>query len=662
MALILWLILVIAIVQVGMASHAVIVERREGLVPSTLRRGVSAGVAATLLAIVLYTSLAQAPPIENTRHVTMSATTRADLLRAQLAQLQREEARLRREIEVLAAEPDALVEAPPDPSTLTRPFVVPAWLALFALIVVGGGTFALFLLGRPSTLVPSSFAALWRRRRMPAQESLARAANAATEGRYDAAAEQLALIRLEQLEEFDLLDYLFLDAFVLYAQAVLPATPRPEKERSELMERAEAAIDRLLTRAPTMSEGHYLRARILAQRGDPLRALEAIRAAKPDLDAGINVRNDESVCLLRLAESELAGAKTVEAQGHFEEVRKLGVMTRAIPVAFLLSRLAEARRLLRVGKLREARAMTREVREMADLDADQRRAADVTCDAVELVALHRDGQHLEAQDAVQAFLARWLPRELPPVDHETAEEYLESALDVANLELPRPVLRGLFLLAAVCQVHLAAEAGQRPEPADVPSFAEPLLRALQIEPRQRDALACLGALYLAFDPARSAKALEWIDAALVMGLQSESLRRLQAVARREDDERRHLLGAFAVTARRFLIDPSIATQVRRALINELGRFTEFQPILLDLDQVSDRDATQPVTIDLLRERSVHLRARSNELSQRRGEAAKELTDLAGAYSEAVETLTKSADRVTALEGTIVGEMGKLVLR
>src|SRR4029077_17279655 len=123
--------------------------------------------------------------------------------------------------------------------------------------------------------------------------------------------------------------------------------------------------------------------------------------------------------------------------------------------------------------------------------------------------------------------------------------------------------------------------------------------------RQRDVLATLGGLYYWFVPDGRKKAIQWLEAAVAMGVEGRIARRLLAEAQAGEMEHREAIECFRSASVRFLHDPTIARQVRQALIEELGRFQDFRPLLLEIESAAESAPREP-TISLLRERAGYL--------------------------------------------------------
>jgi hypothetical protein len=406
-----------------------------------------------------------------------------------------------------------------------------------------------------------------------------------------------------------------------------------------------------------MSEARWLRGYVAATVGEWQVALDGFRAGDRT-DA-----HNESVCLLNLAEQKLAAADAAGAAALFDEVGKLGVLAGKIPVAVVMHRILAVREHLRAGRFDAAHSALAGIREVSGLDADGQRAKDLACDVYEVVIRLRAGEHQRTLDGATAFLERWVPKDVPPVDEQAADEYLYPAVDKAKLPFPAELYRGVFFLQAVSRLEVETRRARTLEPDAVTAIGTSLLRGLQFEPRHRETLAALGALYLACKKDRTEKALAWLEAALAMGVRSERARKLVAEAKRAELERQELLQMFRSAAARFLSDPTVARHVRAALVEDLGRFEDFRPVLVDLGATLDADATTAPTVQSLRERARFLHGVASDVQRRRDpDETRQLAATHQEYARLVENLDTSAARLEALEKTVMEQLGRIVLR
>ncbi|HEX7835916.1 MAG TPA: hypothetical protein VF469_00560, partial [Kofleriaceae bacterium] len=393
--------------------------------------------------------------------------------------------------------------------------------------------------------------------------------------------------------------------------------------------------------------------------------LDAMRAGRAGLGAERAFDRDDSVCLLMLAEARLAAADNDGATRLFDEVTRIGVLADQIPVAMVTHRILTVREHLKAGKHGEAADGIARIRQVTGLGDAARRATEIACDVYDIAIRHRSGEHQRALDGAAALLGRWLPDKLPDVDDQVADEYLLPAIDAKQLALPASLYRGLYFLEAVVRVELGARRGQGLGDAEVDAVATALLRALQFQPRHREVLAALAALYLAYRKERTEKAIAWLDAALTMGVRSPRARGLLAEARRIERERKELLAVFRRGAARYLSDPAVAARVREALIEELGRFDEFRPVVLDLQASGALDApgTGEVTVGALRERAAFVGGIASEVVGRADPAAvRGLAEVHRELTSLVNNVDTSATRIAALERAVLEQLGKIVLR
>jgi hypothetical protein len=668
-AIVVWILAAVALALAVLAVRAYRLERREGLPRSSLRLGITVVIAAAVLGLGVFVRLqqqAQAPAGARPPAAPADAMTRAKIagLRTKIDALTAELTGRQAELERLdpAATPEAVPVAP-------SPWPV---LAAIALVLAGFGALTF---GDLSTVLP---------RRRPVTEPAAPAADPAAPdvaevadlptlsahvaaGRWKAGALCASRIAAERLHKLDVLDLLFLGAYCNALAAIAPEDGRPlgSQDRAARLAAATKDLRRLLDLAPHMAEARWLSGYLAAHAGEWQVGLDTMRAARPDLAVDRAFDRDESVCLLRLAEAKLAAASGDAATRLFDEVARLGVLASQIPVAMVTHRLLTVRGDIKASRFAEASASIARIREVTDLEEATQRAAEVACDVYDVAIQFRAGEHQRALDTTHALLGRWLPPSLPDVEDQAADEFLLPAIDPTKLALPASLVRALFFLTAVARLELAARRGQPLADAEVDSIATALLRALQFQPRHREALAALAALYLAYRKDRSAKAIAWLDAALTMGVRSPRARHLLGEVRRIERERKELLAMFRSASAQFLADPAVAATVREALIEELGRFDEFRPVVLDLQASGALDAPPAgeVTVGALRERAAFVGGIALEVVSRTDPAAsRELAELHRELAALINNVDTSAIRITALERTVMERMGKIVLR
>jgi hypothetical protein len=676
-AIVIWILAAVALALAVLAVRAYRLERREGLPRSSLRLGLTIAIAAAVIGLGVFVRLQQPSRSAAEAGPAPDAMTQAKLagLRTKLDALTAELAERQAELERL--DPSATLGAAP---AVPSPWPV---FAALALVLVGFGALTF---GDLSTLLPR------RRQATDPAVPTADSADPATPdvpeiadlpaltahvaaGRWKAGARCASRIAAERLHKLDVLDLLFLGAYCNALAAIAPEDDKPlgSQDRAARLAAATKDLRRLLDLAPHMAEARWLSGYVAAHAGEWQVGLDTMRAARGDLAADRATDRavarafdrDESVCLLRLAEAKLAAADGDAATRLFDEVARLGVLASQIPVAMVTHRLLTVRGDIKAGRFTEAGASLARIREVTGLEEATQRAAEIACDVYDVAIQFRVGDHQRALDAADALLGRWLPPSLPDVEDQAADEFLLPAIDPTKLALPASLVRALFFLAAVARLELAARHGQPLAEPEVDAIATALLRALQFQPRHREALAALAALYLAYRKERGGKAIAWLDAALTMGVRSPRARHLLGEARRIERERKELLAMFRSASSQFLADPAVAASVREALIEELGRFDEFRPVVLDLQASGALDAppTGEVTVGALRERAAFVSGVALEVVARTDPAAsRELSELHRELTALVNNVDTSATRITALERTVMERLGKIVLR
>jgi tetratricopeptide (TPR) repeat protein len=658
-ALPLWIGVAVSLALFVLSARAVLVQRREGLLPSYARLYVAAvGFVAITAAVVWASRPVEAASVEASEDPAL-APLRAQLVEKakRMAELRAEEDRVQQEYEGLAGKlPSSARGGEIDPAAVRSARRLGALVLVFALLLFAVP--AVVILGDPRTL--------FLRRRPPPPEAAPTGVDAlalaALEGRLAEGLQAAAETREDGLDTLDLLDFLFVRAF---CAVKLAAEGKDAKANEAGLASAVKDLTRLLELAPNMGEAHYLLASARGLAGESDRALASFEQAEPLLaGSALPFAHNESVCLLRLAEKRLAEGDGPEAARLFDRVAKLGVLAARIPLTSITHGLLQIRGHLRGGRLDAARDEIARVRALEGLDAAQRKKIGLTCDVYDLLVLFHRGQHPETLAATTAFLKRWVPADLPEPDEHTADEYLFPAVERGALPLAPELFRGFFFLEAVARMAIVARADKLPRDQEVSDLARPLLRALQFEPRHREVLASLGALHYWCRPEARAKAIEWLEAAAAMGVKSEIVRRWLQQDRKRDLERSDLLDAFRATAARFLSDAMVSPRVREALLEELGRFQELRPLLVDLEQGAEIGQQSP-TLAALRERALYLQdAAMNVAATRHGKVGEgqRLMEAQAEYGMLVEQIDQVSAKLSDLDRRVMEEMGKIVLR
>jgi tetratricopeptide (TPR) repeat protein len=658
-----WLLAAIALGQLALVARAFLIEKRQGLRRSPLRLAGSAGIAVLVVGLAIFTTLqkpAAAKPAATPPPPVAAKPENEPAIAAKKQEIADVEAKLKTlqdELAVLQGGP-TITPMPADAAAES----VPVWPAIVGLALVLLG-FIVVALGDLSSLLPKKKAT---GDVTPEDNRLDGLITAAELGRWKDGLAHAAKVKLERLHKLEILDFLYAKAFCAIQAIVAPEGDAPShQERTELLTTATGDLDRLLELAPHMAEARWLRGYVAATAGEWEPALTAFRAARAELPADLPHDHDESVCLLMLAEAKLAAADSEGATKLFDEVSGKGVLAGKIPVAVITHRILAVREHLKAGRFDDAHSALAPIRQVQGLDADGQRARDLACDVYEVVIRFRAGEHQRTLDGTTTFLAQWVPAGVPAVDEQAADEYLYPAVDPKKLPFPAELYRGVFFLQAISRVEVEGRRGRTLDDDAVQAIATSLLRGLQFEPRHRESLAALGALYLAFRKDRTEKAIAWLEAAVAMGVRSERARALVAEARRAELERQELLQMFRSAAARFLTDPTVARHVRAALVEDLGRFEDFRPVLVDLQAAGalDADATASPTMQSLRDRARFLHGIATDVTRRRDPAdVQALTATHQEYARLVASLDGSAGRLEALEKTVMEQLGRIVLR
>lgn len=673
--IIIWVLAVVGLVPAIVATRAYLLEKREGLPRSTLRLGASSLMALALVGVAAYAQLAGTPKApEAIEPIEHDAATKE-----KIEVLKKEVARLSEELSKRSAELEKL-----DPTIVPpAPYETPQWplVVAFSLVLFAFGALAL---GDLQTLLP--------KKRKKAEAAVADAAEQvpgqptqldkplpatmtnliahANAGRFKAGLAMAAKMSIERLHKLEQLDFLYLRGYCALMAVVKPEgdVQPTHQDRADKLASARKDLESLLGLAPHMAEAKYLLGIVKARANDWQGALDTLRDANTADIANVDqlpIQENESACLLALAEQKLAAADNEGATRMFDEVTKIGVLAGQIPVAMVTHRILAVREAIKQNKLTEAAEGIARIREVTGLEDEAQKAAGAACDVYDVAIQYKAGELDKTLAASRAFFARWLPAQLPDVEDQVADEFLLPAIDKDTLPLPADLYRALFFLEAVVRVDLASRKGSALSAEDVEVLATLLLRALQFQPRHRDSLAALGALYLAYKKERTEKALAWLEAAITMGVRSPRARALLAEARRVEQERKELLAMFRSASARFLSDPAVGIQVRKALIEELGRFDEFRPVVLDLQDSGALDAppAQEITVTALRERAAFVGGIASEVVRRADPAAVgKLTEIHRELTALANNVDTSATRIASLERAVMEQLGRIVLR
>ncbi len=483
--------------------------------------------------------------------------------------------------------------------------------------------------------------------------------SAADRGAFREGLNRAKKIEVNLLDPFDRVDYAFLKSYCAVQLAM--STKVGDAEQRTLLETACRDLTTLLEQVPNRGEAVYLLALAQGWLRDEENALENFARARQLLGSqgsDIPFAKNESVCLLTLAEKKL-GQNDIEGSTMlFDRVASLGVLKENIPTSLVKSRLANVRNALASGRYDEAAQGIAVVRGVEGLAAEDRRNIDAICDALEAVVAVKASDENEAARRIAAFLERHMPAGLPEPDDEIADEFLESPLAGVSLQLNAQIFQAFLFLQAEAAAKAVGKRGIGLE--QVAEIARPLY-AVVFELRQRELLASIGGLYYWFVPEKRKKALQWLESAAAMGVVGRIANQILETARMIELENREALEWFRATSSRFLHDPTVMAHVRQALVEELGRFQEFSPMLLDLESAPELEPREP-TVRLLRERSGYFEKMVADLALRKSDGiGPQLSLLRDEYAHLIAALDSTTARIAEVERNLVQEVGKTVL-
>ncbi len=540
--------------------------------------------------------------------------------------------------------------------------------AVFTLVILTFlfllGFIFLIVLGQLQTLLPESWPLGSGRAASDAalQRDLDELASLVWEEKYREALEHAKKIPDRKLRAFDQLDFLFLRAYSAVQVAAFPGANDTVEQRRNLLESSVRDLEIVVSQAPKRSEALYTLGMAYGLSEAHAQALDSFERSRQILptEKDLPLRHNESVCLLRLAERSLSDGNTAAAEAYFSRVAGLAALTDAVAQSRLRIGMLDLRNAIHGQDLATASTALEKIVGLRDLGEQQKAQVDVICSALRArIALRRDDVQLAFEEA-SGFLATHLPSDLPPLDDGIANEFFSPVLD-ADLAFPRDVYQGFLLIQAVALSRRQALGRTRPTEENIAKLADPLLRALQFVPRHRDILGALGGLYYWFRREKHTDAREWLEAAASMGVRGRMVRAILDFDRLVETERRQALDWFRSASSRFLRDPTLANDMRRALVEELGRFQEFEPLLISLQERPEIEREEP-TIQALRERAAYLVALlENFLGSSQSQKYSRLSQIHGEYSASLAHLEQTVEVISGLERRVFCELSETLL-
>ena len=577
-------------------------------------------------------------------------------LSAQLQETRRAEEAMRRRLATpseTAAPAAPAAGAAPGPAPDGRQTLLLVLMALLVAIDVA----ALLFAGRLLAMLPFGKSNSGREEQVAALNELA---ELVWRERYREAATRASQIMELKLRPPELLDLFYLRSYAAIQVYAFPEPDESAASRDLLLAGAVRDLREVVEIAPKRGQALYLLALALGFAGRDEEALELFARARDRLkEDELPFAHNESVCLLRSAERHLSVADTEAAEACFGQVSGLGTLASSVLQVRIKIGMIDLRNAMGRRAIAAAEATLEKIIGFVGLTSEQKTT-------MEVIRIELNARNALAQDdperaaaEVDRFVANHLPADLPALDEDIVDEPFSPLLD-ADLAFPRAVYSNILFIQAIARCRIATRRRSAPTESEVAHIAEPLLRALQIQPRQRDLLAAIGGLYYWTRRDLRPKAREWVEAAVVMGCESKFARMILAHDRAVEAERRGVLDLFRSTSTRFLRDPSLTAELRSALVEELSRFQEFEPMLISLQGRPEQEPQEP-TVAILRERAKHL-SELIESVMRRGEAERcdRLGSLRAEYARSLSALEQSTEALEALERSVIRELGSVL--
>jgi tetratricopeptide (TPR) repeat protein len=468
-------------------------------------------------------------------------------------------------------------------------------------------------------------------------------------------------IREKQLNHLDRLDYLFLRAYCTLTLSSDEDEQASTEERREMREQAIADLENVIEDAPKRGEALYLLGLAYGISNKNAEALEMFERSRESLKLdNLPFDHNESVCLLKLAEFSLSRGDTEQAENYFQRVTNLGKLADSVVESRIRIGMIDLQNAVNKKEMAIARTAIARLEELKGLKDEQQLQIEIVRVAFNARTALRDGDAGKTAAQLEAFLTKYLPKNLPKPDDEAADETLGSPIDDSGLPFPREVFRGLLFIYAVALSIIETRNKSMLSETQVEKLKEPLLRALQFSPRHRDLLGALGGIIYWFRKDKRQKAVEWLEAAATMGVSGRIVKKILEQDRLIEVERRQALDWFRSASSRLLRDPSLNEEVRTALIEELGRFQEFETLIVDLEEKPDFEPEEP-TLDVIRERARYLLNLVTELSkQGQIERQARLQKISADYAAYLQALEHTTENINSLERRVFEELGDIL--
>lgn len=657
-----WLFWALIVLQTALALYGYAVERREGLAISRARLFGALGVfaVATALVLVMVLTLDISGPVARPA-AGMNQATAAKLneMQAQIEAKQHELEGIEKALQVLQEQKARLQGEPSADSgkssrvlhwigEIFTPGANAGTIGVLG-VLLAAGLANLLLAGRVQTMFPRlSQLSGKKESARKLTEALDLMAAQINEKKYSEALEQSAQIQEKKLPPFELLDFLFLRAFASVQLVAFSRASRGAEENAKLLKQSIEDLEFVAEEAPRRYEAVYTLAVAHGLAESYAAALELFENTEENLATDkLPFEHNKSVCLLRLAELSLAAGDTAKAEAYYARVAGLAAFQGLIAHSRIAIAMIDLQTAVKREDFEGASAIVAKIEAFEHVDADQRAQIGVIRDALFARIALRQNDPRRALAISAKFLSDHLPSGLPAPADDVIDEAFSPILD-ADLPFSRDVFLGFCFVKAVSQAQLAAKSRTPLSEAQVAELAAPLLRGLQLVPRHRYFLGAIGGLYYWFKPGERQRARNWLEAASLQGVDG-LVRAILELDRRTAMQQREALDLFRSVSARILRDPAVAAEARRVLAEELGRFQEFQPLLIDLQSRPELEPEEPA-IETIRERARYLAdVAANFARVCPSERAGQLAQIQAEYAACLSKLEHASESLAALE-------------
>lgn len=681
-----WLVWALIALQFALAFSAYRIERREGMAVSNQRLFTSGGILAAATVVLVVTSIlprlggpapAPTPEMQNAAGVDAVKvkelqaeidanqrqidTASNELKAAQERMAKFEETRLvldarMRELRHESGLLNTLTDWTQTLNAASADGIILGILGILLLAAVAN----LLLAGPVQTVFPwlSQFAGGSKdaEKQIAALDALA---TLVADGNYAEALAQAKQIQDKKLPAFELLDFLFLRGFAAVQHAAFPPVPHSAEEFKALLKQAVEDLEFVIGEAPLRHEAVYTLAVAQGLAENYSAALASFEAAEAKLAADkLPFEHNKSVCLLRLAEAALSTGDTGKAEACYARVAGLPAFQGLIAHSRITIAMIELQTAVKKGDLAGASAIVTKISGFEHVDADQKQQIAVIRAALLARIALKQNDPARALAISANFLVDHLPLELPTPNDSIVDEAFSPILD-ADLPFARDVFVEFCFIQAVALAQLEAKNRASLTETQVATLAAPLLRGLQLLPRHRYFLGAVGGLYYWFKRDERHRAREWLEAASLQGV-GGLVQSILDLDRRTAMQQREALDIFRSMSMRVLRDPAVAAEARRALAEELGRFQEFQPLLIDLQTRPEFDPEEP-TIKMIRERGRYLaEVAANAARAGSSECGQQLAQIQNEYAACLSKLEQSSETLAALEKRVFGALSHVL--